>query len=78
MPYRNRHLERARRQSRPLSALQSGIAAMLVDGESRAKQIAAAVGRSPKCVEDAIRVLRRRYGVETTVGLALALYREVA
>lgn len=77
---RNRRKERAcyveRRLTRPMSVLQAGIAAMLVDGESRAKRIAQALGRSPKCIEDETRLMRQRYGVETTVALALALYRE--
>ncbi len=76
MSYRNRILEAKRRAGDPLPASQVAIAAMLLEGESRAKRIAAATGYSPRTVENEMQVMRARYGVETTVALALALYRE--
>jgi len=59
-----------------LTLIQSGVAAMLLDGESRSKVIGSATCRAASTIDRVLHDLRRMYGVKTTLGLALALQRE--
>ena len=59
-----------------LTLIQSGVAAMLLDGESRSKVIGTATCRAASTIVRVLHDLRHMYGVQTTLGLALALQRE--